>query len=78
MRVECNKMTYNMCIDQARHDEFARGCAKIHDIVLAVFQATCGDNVMEDEWIDVLFDPDDVAIQTDCDQAARECGIVCQ
>lgn len=37
-----------------------------------------GDDVVEGVCLDVVLDPDDVAIGSDCDQAARECVIASQ
>lgn len=45
---EENRMTYDVCIDQARHQEFARPCAEIDKIILAIFQATLRDDVADE------------------------------
>lgn len=71
-------MTYDVGIDQARHDEFTGFRAEIEECILAVSQATQGDDVVEGVWVDVVLDPDDVAIGSDGDQALRECKIACQ
>lgn len=67
-----------MCIDQARHDEFARASVQFYEVVLAVIQPAQGDGVVEDRYIEVLLDPNDVTVRPDGNQAPRESEIVCQ
>ena len=72
-------MTYDMGIDQARHDEFAGLRAEIDEVVLARLQFTRrSDSVVDGRWLYVVLDPDDIAIQPDGNQAPRRCVIVPQ
>ena len=71
-------MTYDVGIDQARHDEFSGFRAEIEECILAGFQAMLGDSVVEGVRVNVVLDPDDVAIGPDGDQAPRECEVMRQ
>ena len=72
------RTTYDVGIDQARHDEFAGLRAEIDEVVLARLQSTRGNGVVDGRWLNVVLDPDDIAIQPGGDQAPRKCVIVRQ
>ena len=67
-----------MGVDQTGHDEFARLCAEVDELVFVVFQATQGDDAVDGRWLNVVLNPDDITIGPDGDQAPRECEVVCQ
>lgn len=68
------RVTYDVGIDEARHDEFAR--FQVYEGIAP--QAMTGDGVAQAYRVDFVVDPEDVSILSDSDQAPWEGEKACQ